>query len=122
MRLKARVEQLEKDLERCNHKLQTLSDFTNRSLLEFKKQQDEFEAKVHKQEELINALVKICEPIILERITNAFGEIANGLEKELKDLFGSEPAKKCKKGAKSSAEKCKKCGGRAKTAKKTGDK
>ena len=122
MRLKKRVEELEKDLERCNHKLQTLSDFTNKNLLQFSKQQDELEAKVNKQEETIKNLEDICRLFLAERMDTILGDFNEIFERGLKDLFSSEPAKKCKKGAKSSAEKCKKCGETQKTTKKTSKK
>ena len=76
------------------------------------------EERVEKQEEAINELTQMCQTLLLAN----FNDCMKDLENELKDLFSSEPAKKCKKGAKSSAEKCKKCGESAKTTKKTSKK
>lgn len=110
MRLKARVEHLEKDLERYNHKLQTLSDFTNRNLLEFKKQQDEIEAKVGKHDLTIKEILDAIEPILIRECKESLNSVVGEFEKALQDLFDCEIPRKCQKGAKSSAEKCKKCG------------
>lgn len=57
-----------------------------------------------------------------EKVSENLKSSAESLGNIFKDLFASEPAKKCKKGAKSSAEKCKKCGESAKTTKKTSKK
>ena len=112
MRLKARVEKLETYTANLDRKIENV-----KSYMVIAEDYKKLELKVNKQEEVISALIKICEPIILERITNAFGEIANGLKKALQDLFGDETPKKCKKCAKPSAEKCR-IDGKAKTTKK----
>lgn len=68
------------------------------------------EERVEKQEETIKNLEDICRSLLAERMDSIIGNFNEIFERGLKDLFNSEPAKKCKKGAKSSAEKCKKCG------------
>lgn len=118
MRLKNRVEQLEKDLERYNHKLQTLSDFTNKNLLEFSKKQDEIEVKVGKHDLIINEILDAIEPILIKECKESLNSVVGEFEKALQDLFGGE-GEKC---VKTSAEKCKKCGESAKTTKKTSKK
>ena len=67
------------------------------------------EERVEKQEETIKALIDLCKPLLEERWAKSLGKFNDILESALKDLFSSEPTKKCKKSAKSSAEKCKKC-------------
>lgn len=80
------------------------------------------EERVEKQEETIKDLIELCRPLLEERLAKSLGKVNDILESALKDLFVSKPATKCKKGAKSSAEKCKKCGENTKTTKKTSKK
>lgn len=54
-----------------------------------------------------------------EKVSENLKSSAESLGNVIKDLFVGATAKNCKKGAKTSAEKCKKCGESAKTTKKT---
>ena len=115
MRLKTRVEELEVE----NKSLwRAITNYESHYSELFKKMQKE----IKQQEKTIKCLMELCEPLLEERLAKSLGKVNDILESALKDLFGSEPAKKCKKSAKSSAEKYKKCGESVKTTKKTSKK
>lgn len=111
MRLKKRVEELEVENKSLWRAITNYESHYSELCNKMKKQ-------IKEQEEAINELTRMCQTLLFAN----FNDCMKDLENELKDLFGSEPSKKCKKGAKSSAEKRKKCGESAKTTKKTSKK
>ena len=122
MRLKARVEELEATVEMLAtlcHKQTEIIEKSSKDFDEMVELCSKMDKRIDKQEETIKDLMELCEPLLEERLAKSLGKVNDILESALKDLFSSEPTKKCKKGAKSSAEKCKKCGESAKTTKKT---
>ena len=122
MRLKNRVEELEKSLERLRDLNLMQNEHYDYDMEFFDKEIESLNKKIEKQEETIKDLMELCEPLLEERLAKSLGKVNDILESALKDLFSSEPASKCKKSAKSSAKKCKKCVESVKTTKKTNKK
>lgn len=113
MRLKTRVEELEATVEMLAtlcHKQTEIIEKSGKDFDEVVELCSKMDKRIDKQEETIKDLMELCEPLLEERLAKSLGKVNDILESALKDLFSSEPAPKCKKGAKSSAEKCKKCG------------
>ena len=103
MRLKAIVEELEVE----NKSLwRAITNYESH----YSELCEKMQKEIKQQEETIKYLIDLCEPLLEERLAKSLEKVNDILELSLKDLFSSEPTKKCKKGVKSSAEKCKKCG------------
>ena len=49
-------------------------------------EQEKMSERVEKNENAIKAMIDLCQPIIIERLSGLVGEIANGLESELKNI------------------------------------
>lgn len=81
MRLKERVKQLETFVKNLDTKIDFVRNHTADST-EFSK----LETKVEKNENAIKAIIELCQPIIIERLSGLVGEIATGLESELKNI------------------------------------
>lgn len=104
-------------------KLQNQLDYVNtRGIPDYQSQIDDLKKITQKHDKAIEEILEVLEPILIKNCKENLDSVVGEFEKALKDLFSSEPAKKCKKGSKSSAEKCKKCGESAKTTKKTSKK
>lgn len=64
-------------LEDCVNTLQETVILQSKKILDLTE-------RVDKNHNSIKALIELCEPIIIERLSGLVGEIANGLEQELK--------------------------------------
>ena len=63
-----------------------------------------------KHDKAIEDILEALEPILIKNYKESLDSVVGEFEKALKELFGGETSKTRKKCAKSSAEKCKKCG------------
>ena len=106
-------------------KLQNKLDYIgSRGIPNYQPQIDALKKTTEKHDKAIEEILEVLEPILIKNCEESLDSVVGEFENALKELFGGETTKPRKKCAKTSAEKCKKCGETTKktTSKKTSKK
>lgn len=85
-------------------------DYIHRKIDAIMANVDALREQSEKHDKAIKEIFEVLEPILVKNYKESLDSVVGEFENALKELFGGETAKPRKKCAKSSAEKCKKCG------------